>query len=103
MDRPNGTPAGCKDCHYRGQATTQGIDLGGLDLTTLGALRKGGISSGSRIVVPGAPNDSALLQKLEGRYPRGVRMPKDRSIWTDAEIGLVRRWIAEGAQGADDE
>ena len=103
MSRGDSAPYGCKRCHYRGGGDSQGIDLGGLDLTTLGDLRKGGVSSKRGIVIAGNPDGSAIVQKLEGRYARGARMPKDRAPWSAAEIGLVRRWIAEGAKGADDE
>lgn len=103
MSRPNGTRAGCKECHYPAQPNPQGFDLTGLDLSTLGTLRKGGVSTGRGIVVPGQPDASALVQKLEGTYARGVRMPKDRGPWSVDEIALVRRWILEGAKGADDE
>lgn len=103
MNRPNGPRAGCKECHYPSQPNPQGFDLTGLDLSSLGTLRKGGVSTGRGIVVPGQPDASALVQKLEGTYARGVRMPKDRGPWSADEIALVRRWILEGAKGADDE
>lgn len=103
MSRGDSEPFGCKRCHYRGGSDPQGLDLGGLDLTTLGDLRRGGVSSKRGIVVPGDPSASAIVQKLEGTYPRGSRMPKDRTPWTQAEIALLRRWIAEGANGADDQ
>ena len=103
MSRGDTAPYGCMRCHYRGGQDPQGIELGGLDLTTLGDLRKGGVSSKQSIVVAGNPDGSALLQKLEGKYARGARMPKDRAPWSVAEIALVRRWIAEGARGTDDQ
>lgn len=103
LSRGNGPPSGCKVCHYEGEHTPQGIDLGGLDMTTLGRLRKGGTSSGTRIVVAGDPDASIIVQKLEGTYSRGVRMPKDQKPWSTQEIALMRRWIAEGAKGRDDE
>lgn len=104
MDRADGPNSfGCKRCHYPGEPDPQGLQLGGLDLSSLGALRRGGISSGQSIVVPGDPDASAIVQKLEGRYVRGARMPKDRTPWSVAEIALVRRWIQEGAQGTDQE
>lgn len=104
MDRADGpTTFGCKRCHYPGQPDPQGLQLGGLDLSSLGTLRRGGVSSGASIVVPGNPSASAIVQKLEGTYVRGARMPKDRSPWSDGEIALVRRWIEEGAKGADGE
>ena len=81
MNRPDVAPYGCKRCHYRNGDDPQGLEIGGLDLTTLGSLRLGGVSSKSRIVVAGDPDSSAIVQKLEGIYPRGARMPKDRTPW----------------------
>ena len=104
MNRADGpTTFGCKRCHYPGEPDPQGLQLGGLDLSSLGSLRRGGISSGQSIVIAGNPDGSALVQKLEGRYARGARMPKDRTPWSAAEIALVRRWIQEGARGTDQE
>lgn len=103
IERSDGPPAGCRRCHYRALSTAQGFELGGLDLTTLGTLRRGGISSGRTIVVPGNPDASVIVQKLEGTYARGERMPKGLTPLSRGEIDLVRRWIAEGAEGADDE
>jgi hypothetical protein len=98
------TGKGCKNCHYSTEASHQGLDLGGLDLATLGALREGGGSTGRRIVVPGKPDESGLIQKLRGTYPYGTRMPKNGPpFWSDADVQLVADWISEGAQGADDE
>ncbi len=98
------TGKGCKNCHYSTEANHQGLDLGGVDLATLGALRQGGGSTGKRIIVPGKPDESGLVQKLRGIYPYGTRMPKNGPpYWSDAEVKLVSDWIAEGAQGADDE
>lgn len=103
LDRGDGPPAGCKRCHYPTSSAPQGFELGGLDLTTLGSLRRGGFTSGTRIVVPGDPAASILIQKLEGTYGRGARMPKDLTPLAPAEIALFARWIAEGATGTDDE
>lgn len=98
------TGHGCKKCHYPSEPEHVGFDLGGLDLETLGALRKGGATSGARVVVPGEASESVLVQKLEGTYGFGARMPRDGPpYWTAAEIGLVRSWIAAGAVGEDDE
>ena len=102
------TGKGCKGCHYSTEAQHTGLDLGGLDLATLGALRKGGGSSGQRIVVPGKPSESVLVQVLKGQYPYANRMPKNGPFWDQdrevpVEVPLVERWIAEGAKGADAE
>lgn len=103
MSRGDSEPFGCKRCHYRGGGDPQGIELGGLDLTTLRDLRRGGVSSTARIVVPFDSRASAIVQKLEGTYARGARMPKDRTPWSPSEIALLKRWIDEGAAGTDDE
>jgi hypothetical protein len=98
------TGKGCKNCHYSTETNHQGIDLGGLDLATLGALREGGGSTGRRIIVPGKPEESGFVQKLRGTYPYGTRMPKNGpAFWSDADVKVVTDWIAEGAQGSDDE
>jgi len=106
MERSSSDPAGkgCKNCHYSTEANHQGIDLGGFDLATLGALREGGGSTGRRIIVAGKPEESALVQKLRGTYPYGTRMPKNGpAFWSDADVKVVTDWITEGAKGADDE
>lgn len=95
---------GCYPCHDGRAAKHVGLDLGGLDLSTLGKLRQGGVTSGSNIIVPGDPEKSAIIQKLRGTYPYGTRMPKNGPpFWTDAEIELVAQWIREGAVGEANE
>jgi hypothetical protein len=95
---------GCFPCHNGHAAKHVGLDLGGLDLSSLGTLRKGGGTSGSKIVIPGDPKNSAIVQKLRGTYPYGTRMPKTGpAFWSEDEIGLVEQWILEGAQGDDSE
>jgi hypothetical protein len=103
LNRTDGPPAGCKRCHYPISPAPQGFQIGGLDLSTLGSLRRGGVSSGRTVVVPFDPDGSVIVQKLEGTYSRGARMPKDLTPLSRAEIDLIRRWIAEGAVGSDDE
>jgi len=106
MDRLPDDPAGpgCRKCHYTTEPTHVGLDLGGLDLTTLGSLRKGGATSGSKIIVAGSPAESVIVQKLHGTYPFGERMPRSGPPYLSGdEILLFEQWIAEGANGADDE
>jgi hypothetical protein len=54
-----------------------------------------------QLVVPGAPNDSYLIDKLVGSNPGGcyigVRMPKLASALSAAQIQAFRDWIANGA------
>lgn len=95
---------GCYPCHDGRAAKHVGLDLGGLDLSTLGKLREGGGTSGKNLVKPGDPAGSAIIQKLKGTYPFGTRMPKSGPpFWSDEEIAIVEQWIVEGARGEDDE
>src|SRR5262245_42722479 len=79
MNRDEDDPSGhgCRYCHYETASMHVGYDLSGLDLSTLGSLREGGMYSGASIVIPGNPDDSAIVQKLKGTYPYGARMPRD--------------------------
>ena len=106
MNRSNKDPSGhgCKTCHYSTEAQHMCLDQTGLDLASLGALRRGGNNTGPAIVIAGDPAGSKLVQKLRGTFPRGARMPRDGPpYWSAEEIALVERWITEGAVGTDDE
>ncbi|MBA3465017.1 MAG: hypothetical protein H0T46_34095 [Deltaproteobacteria bacterium] len=84
------SPGGC-GCHSSNAAS--GFNLGSYE-----NLRRGGASSGTRIVVPGKPCESILLQKLGLAPPFGARMPYNGPpYFSAAELTLVRDWIAEGA------
>lgn len=51
-----------------------------------------------RLVNPGNPSDSYLVQKLEGRQTNGLRMPLNGPPYLSAgQILIVRRWIELGA------
>jgi Planctomycete cytochrome C len=92
---------GCRPCHFASDSNPVGITIGGLDLTTLGMLKLGGNSSGARIVVAGKPDESVLVQRIEGTL--GTRMPKNREPLLPADIAKIRLWIAQGARGGDTE
>jgi hypothetical protein len=49
-------------------------------------------------VSPGDPQNSYLVQKIEGRAAVGGQMPLGRNPLPQASIDLVRSWIAAGAQ-----
>jgi hypothetical protein len=84
------SPGGC-GCHA--SSSTSGFNLGTYD-----RLRQGGNNSGERIVVPGAPCDSILVQKLGPTPPFGSRMPfNGPPYFSPEELALVEDWIAEGA------
>jgi hypothetical protein len=52
-----------------------------------------------RAITPGKPDESLLLKKVSGTA--GGRMPPVGGNLTDAQIGLLRDWIAEGAPWTD--
>jgi hypothetical protein len=48
-------------------------------------------------VVPGDPNASLLIQKLEGTQTVGDRMPQFGPYLPQTTIDVIRQWIASGA------
>ena len=55
---------------------------------------------GAVIVIPGDPDNSYIIQKLEGRAGiAGLRMPRNGPPFlTDGQIRIIRRWIELGAK-----
>ncbi len=102
MDGVTPGPQPCSNCHYHSRGLMGGLRDTGLDLETLGSLRKGGFATTDDIVVPGKPCESVIVQKLKGTYAR-ARMPKGGPYWTAEQLQLMIDWIAEGAHGADNE
>ena len=49
-------------------------------------------------VVPGDPDNSYLVIKLEGRQSIGTRMPQVGAPLDEIDLTNIRNWIAEGAQ-----
>lgn len=92
---------GCLFCHDPNNQSREGFLAKGLDLTKLQTIRKGDREH-TDIVVPGKPCESVVVQKLQGTFPQGARMPKNGPYWADDKIQLMIDWIAEGAQGADE-
>lgn len=79
----------CQGCHQPAKRSGQYV------MTPFAALLKGG-ESGSPAVVPGKAADSNLLSQITPTKGK-VDMPKGKSPLAAAQIGLIRRWIAEGA------
>jgi hypothetical protein len=85
------SPGGCLSCH--GAALTSGFSLGSYE-----SMRRGGQNSGTRVIVPGKPCESVIVQKLGYAPPFGARMPYNGPpYFSSTELTLVRDWIAEGA------
>jgi len=86
------SPGGCATCHL-------GRMVSGLDLSSYESMRRGGINSGTRVIVASEPCGSILVQKLSRTPPFGSRMPfNGPPYFTAQEQLLVRDWIAEGAE-----
>ncbi|MHC4939881.1 MAG: c-type cytochrome domain-containing protein [Planctomycetota bacterium] len=66
---------------------------GGLDLQSWDGVDAGG-NSGA-VVVPGDPENSLLIQRLEGTI--APRMPQNLPPLSPAEIDVIKQWIREGA------
>jgi len=104
INRTNWDPSGhgCRACHDSTFWGDKGTDSTNFDVSSLGAIRRGGVHSEGTTIIPGDPQNSVFVQKLRGQFYLGARMPKDGPpFWSEAQIQLVERWILEGAQGAD--
>jgi hypothetical protein len=89
---------GCS-CHLptSGGGLGTGTVLSGLDLGSMASLRRGGLSSGGRIVVADEPCSSVLYLKVSDTPPYGSRMPLGGVPMNPDELRLLHDWIAEGA------
>ncbi|MBL6705103.1 MAG: hypothetical protein ISQ06_03260 [Planctomycetaceae bacterium] len=84
----------CNGCHHAEEAG------GGLDLTRLSTMLRGGDDLGPAIV-PGKPDESPLIKVLHNNVAdKGggeYFMPKDGDPLTAHEIALLKNWISQGA------
>ena len=86
----------CTVCHAGG-AAPQGLRLDAANShAMLVGVPSNEVSSVLR-VAPGRPDDSYLIQKLEGRAAVGARMPLGGPYLDSATITVIRQWIAAGA------
>ena len=89
----------CTGCHA-GPTPSAGLLLtAGNSYARLVNMPSGQVPApGAILVIPGDPQNSYLVQKIEGRAAVGGRMPLGRAPLPQASIDLVRAWIAAGAQ-----
>jgi methionine-rich copper-binding protein CopC len=86
----------CTSCHA-GAAAPLGLRLDAANSYAL-LVNVASVEVGSlRRVLPGDPGNSYLVQKIEGRAAVGARMPLGGPVLTQANIDLIRQWIAAGA------
>ncbi|MFM7056359.1 MAG: DUF1553 domain-containing protein [Planctomycetota bacterium] len=79
----------CYECHSQQANSIKG----GLSLDTRQAVAAGGDSG--KVVIPGKPEDSLLLESVRYTNP-GLQMPPKGRL-TDAQIADIERWIKLGA------
>lgn len=92
--------AACTQCHTNvGRTPAAGLNL--VDGAAFGALvgRPSINKPGETFVIPGDPDNSYLVKKLDGAAGIvGVRMPRTNGPFlTDGQMLVIRRWIKEGA------
>ena len=90
---PNCATSGC----HVGAGAPQGLQL---DATNSFALLVGVASSEVPAVLrvaAGDPDNSYLIQKLEGTAAAGAQMPLGRTPLPQATIDVLRQWITDGA------
>jgi mono/diheme cytochrome c family protein/outer membrane protein assembly factor BamB len=80
----------CQGCHQPAKSQ------GGLVLTTLEGMLKGGESE-TPAVVPGKPDESEMVMQITPDGDDPPSMPRDRPPLSAQEIETLHRWVAEGA------
>jgi len=86
----------CLECHI-GNGAPHGLELDeGKSYAKLVNVNSDEVPT-LKLVKPNNPDDSYLVQKVEGTAAVGVRMPQFRTPLTEDQIALIRRWITEGA------
>ena len=90
----------CTGCHTNvGRNPSSGMNL----ISSVSYANLVGVASigkpGAIRVIPGDPENSYIIHKLEGRSTiAGVRMPRGNGPYlTDGQIMVIKRWIAIGA------
>ncbi len=80
----------CGSCHSSDKHSS------GFVVETPDALFKGGTRTGTKIVVPGKPAESALLAYLHGA--KQPRMPLNSPPLAPGKLKTIETWIAQGAK-----
>tara|TARA_B100001964_G_C14120713_1_gene548179 strand:+ start:196 stop:738 length:543 start_codon:yes stop_codon:yes gene_type:complete len=76
----------------------KGLSLDGTDAYDLLVEVPSSGRSNRILVVPGSPDESYLIHKLEGEPDiSGRQMPRNRPARPQSEIEILRAWIEEGA------
>jgi hypothetical protein len=88
----------CIQCHNAVGSFFNGLDLRStVSYANLVGRPSRGNPSATR-VIPGDPENSYLVRKLEGRDIVGARMPLTPPYLTAGQILVIRRWVELGAR-----
>lgn len=91
----------CATCHLTGQEAGNMSLVPGKAIASLVNVKSTEVATLTR-VVPGDPDNSYLIMKLEGTQDQhggmGARMPFGAPPLTQDKIDIFRKWIAEGAK-----
>lgn len=86
----------CTFCHYPGSST--GLDILAVFDSTTGLVGADSVLSTKLRVAPGSPDQSFLVEKIEQANPSaGAQMPLHHERLSASEVGILRRWIEQGA------
>jgi hypothetical protein len=88
----------CVTCHT-GSAFVNGLNLTAANAYASHVNVSSPVQVGAVRVIPGDPENSYLIHKLEGRSTiAGQRMPRTTGPFlTQGQIAVIKRWIALGA------
>lgn len=96
----SGRPA-CSSCHVAGgAAAATGLFLNDAATAYASLVSRGSrLKPGETLVIPGDPDSSYIVRKLEGGPNiNGLRMPRTTGPFlTEGQMIVIRRWIKEGA------
>lgn len=83
---------GGSGCHIN--SSTNGVNLSSYS----SVMNSVGSVYGTNIVIPGEPDESPLIDKIEANPDKGNRMPNGGPYLTADEINKIRAWIEGGAE-----
>jgi hypothetical protein len=103
MAFPDMTNARCDFCHSMPPSDVgngklhMGMDPATAYTALVGKVSVSAFCMGRTLVDPGHPETSLFYLKLSPTPPCGNRMPNGGKPFTDAQLEMVRSWIAAGA------
>lgn len=83
----------CLSCHSEGK---EGHAASGFSVENYEELMQG--TNFGPVIMPGSSASSTLLILVEGRAHKSISMPRGSPPLSSAQIGLIRKWIDEGAR-----